>query len=215
MPGRTTCAPRKSSRRTSLWIICDHMRSHHDVCFGAGNGAHAQLGSSSALCQNRQGLGGNRHLTFPWWQLYSLGMRGVGRHRLLLAALFAAVLALLVPGRASAHPGHDHGAQSRTADPIAHTAATLKLAAPDIRVAYANTFARAGTAKLVNGTGPQKSAACLGGCCRGASSTCCAALPPSPEVPEQPQRGTHVDFAVLRRAGITPGTLPEPPNALV
>ena len=131
--------------------------------------------------------------------------------RLLMAVTLVVAGLMLAPSRAQAHAGHSH---AQPAAPIVQRAADVQIikVAP-ITMQDEVTVSHTSLAPV---SGPETPQTCPGGCCHSAGSGCCAVwLPASIEfsVPA-PGRLPRI-VSVIGASGITPGALPEPPNALV
>ena len=137
--------------------------------------------------------------------------------RLLMAVTLLVAALMLAPSEAQAHAGHSHAIQP--AAPTAVAAAGMQdiEAAPITargEVTISQTSGR--SASLLPSSSPDTPQSCPGGCCHSAGSGCCAVwLPASIEISvPAPGRLPRI-VSVIGASGITPGALPEPPNALV
>jgi hypothetical protein len=140
--------------------------------------------------------------------------------RLLIAVAFVAAVVFVAPSGAQAHPGHTHElrTQNQSHVQIPKTVAHKQAAATErtVRVVSTRSTASGKTVSLLAASNPEKPQVCLAGCCRSAGAGCCpAAVLTSVEIALPCLGRSRQDFAVLRKAGITLGTLPEPPKSLV
>jgi len=136
-------------------------------------------------------------------------------HLLMAVTLVVAAL-MLAPSGALAHAGHSH---AQPAAPIVQRAADaviIKVASITMQdgVTVSRTSGR--PASLLPSSSPDTPQSCPGGCCHSGGTGCCAVwLPPSVEIVAPMLGRLQRIVSVIRGSGITPGALPEPPNALV
>jgi hypothetical protein len=137
--------------------------------------------------------------------------------RLLLTVTLAVTALILAPTGAQAHAGHSHAilpaptTVQRPAD-----LEVIKLA--PITVQDEVTIRRKSdeAASLLPTNSQKISQSCPGGCCHSAGTGCCAVcLPPSADILFPALGPLPTIISAIAGSGITPGALPEPPNALV
>ena len=134
---------------------------------------------------------------------------------MLAAAAVLVALSLLAPSGVQAHPGHVHAAAAGAATPAA--------AAPAREVIAFVAAAAAKPAhvhKLAHAPGRDdghEGEPCSGCCCSGTCTAGCCAVWIAPLAGVRPPADERAAFPATaeRETGITPGTLPEPPNAIV
>jgi hypothetical protein len=136
--------------------------------------------------------------------------------RLLVAVTLMVAAFVLAPSGAQAHAGHSHPVQpaAQTLVPVADMQVTEVAPITVQEVTIRETSGR--SASLLSTSSPDTPQSCPGGCCHSAGTGCCAVwLPPSVAI-VVPTLGRLPRIAsVIRASGITPGTLPKPPNASV
>lgn len=144
--------------------------------------------------------------------------------RTLIAIALGVAAMLFAATGADAHPGHDHA--SHAGPTAAHHAAAVHHAPTDIdalHVRHRATDALQGSnpghaslTALAGGQGaPRSTDLCASGCCHMGGAGCCGAwLPPVNLLPDPPDSRFVIDRTSLGGAGVTPDTLPEPPNSL-
>ena len=137
--------------------------------------------------------------------------------RLLMAVTLVVAALMLAPSGAQAHAGHSHAIQPAAPTAVAVAGMQQLEAAPITargEVTFSQTSGR--SASLLPSSSPDTPQSCPGGCCHSGGTGCCAVwLPPSVEIVAPMLGRLQRIVSVIRGSGITPGALPEPPNALV
>lgn len=140
--------------------------------------------------------------------------------RLLPAVTLMVAALIFAPSGVQAHAGHSHAVRAATVTkPFVEpcTGTQVNDVAP-ISVQDQATFSGTtdASASLAGSHGPKTPQSCPGGCCHSAGTGCCAAwISAPPEIFAPVLSRSVLVLAVIGRAGVTPGALPEPPKSLV
>lgn len=137
--------------------------------------------------------------------------------RTLKALVLVAAAFLLAPMQAQAHAGHSHSVQpaGRSVQPLVRVR-TIEVAPIPVQDAGSVTGTSGVLVSLLPAGHPKTPQGCPAGCCHLAGTGCCALwlAPTMAILAPTPSRPTPA-VSATGGSGITPGALPEPPNALV